>query len=219
MVADAAWIRTGHWSLCAAGNHRDGAGEPADAVGGSLGSVIPVVAAVTTGVEHTRDLAAAVAELARPGDIVLLAGDLGAGKTAFAQGFGRALGVDEPITSPTFTLVNRYEGRLPFYHLDVYRLDRLDEVADLGLAEFLDEGGVMLIEWGDTITPVLPADFLEIRIELGDNDDDRRFALCTVGSRWGARQRALGAALAPWRTDTQPESGSDSHTSEGTEPC
>lgn len=172
-----------------------------------MGAVIPAFAAATTGAEHTRGLAAALAELSRPGDIVLLAGDLGAGKTAFAQGFGRALGVDEAITSPTFTLVNRYDGRLPFYHLDVYRLDRLDEVADLGLAEFLDEGGVMLIEWGDTITPVLPADFLEVRIELGGGDDDRTFEFRTVGSRWAARQRALAAALAPWRIDVVTDAG------------
>ena len=161
----------------------------------------PPLAAASASAAGTRDLAAALAELVRPGDIVLLAGDLGAGKTAFAQGFGRALGVDETITSPTFTLVNRYDGRLPFYHLDVYRLNRLDEVADLGLAEFLDEGGVMLIEWGDTITPVLPADFLEVRIELGDGDDDRHFEFRTVGTRWAARQRALAAALASWRVN------------------
>jgi len=154
----------------------------------------------TTGPEATRQLAAAVAELARPGDVVLLAGDLGAGKTAFAQGFGSALGVGEPITSPTFTLVNRYEGRLPLHHLDVYRLDRLEEVSDLGLEEFLDEEGVVLIEWGDRITPVLPADFLEVRITLGDGDDDRVLDLTAVGPRWSARRRALGAALAPWAT-------------------
>lgn len=163
------------------------------------------IEAATVDADATRALAAALAELARPGDVVLLAGDLGAGKTAFAQGFGRALGVDEPITSPTFTLVNRYEGRLALYHLDVYRLDRLDEVADLGLAEFLDEGAVLLIEWGDTITPVLPADFLEIRISLADPDaanpdldDHRQFSLRLVGDRWVARRRALAAALSPW---------------------
>ncbi len=154
--------------------------------------------ASTSGPEATRRLAAAVAELARPGDVVLLAGDLGAGKTAFAQGFGAALGVDEPITSPTFTLVNRYEGRLPLHHLDVYRLDRLEEVSDLGLEEFLDEEGVVLIEWGDRITPVLPADFLEVRITLGDGDDDRVLEFTAVGTRWSARRRSLGAALEPW---------------------
>jgi tRNA threonylcarbamoyladenosine biosynthesis protein TsaE len=131
-----------------------------------------------------------VAELARPGDVVLLTGDLGAGKTAFAQGFGGALGVAEPITSPTFTLVNRYEGRLALYHLDVYRLDRLDEVADLGLAEMLDDEA-----------PVLPADYLEIRIGLGEGDDDRVFSFTTVGGRWSLRERALGAALTPWLVD------------------
>lgn len=164
--------------------------------------------AATVDVDATRALAAALAELARPGDVVLLAGDLGAGKTAFAQGFGRALGIDEPITSPTFTLVNRYEGRLALYHLDVYRLDRLDEVADLGLAEFLDDDAVLLIEWGDTITPVLPADFLEIHLSLADPDaanpdldDHRRLSLRTVGDRWVARRRALGAALAPWSVE------------------
>jgi tRNA threonylcarbamoyladenosine biosynthesis protein TsaE len=169
---------------------------------------VTALRATTSSVASTRQLAAALAELARGGDVVLLAGDLGAGKTAFAQGFGAALGVPEAVTSPTFTLVNRYEGRLAMYHLDVYRLERLEEVADLGLAEFLDEGAVMLIEWGDTITPVLPADFLEVRITLGDGDDDRVFELRTVGARWSARQRALAAALAPWVATAAEEDGS-----------
>lgn len=216
MLADPLARCTGHWSLCWPAAAPVSGGELPHVPGDSLGVVIPDLAAATTGAEQTRSLAAALAELSRPGDIVLLAGDLGAGKTAFAQGFGRALGVDDPITSPTFTLVNRYDGRLPFYHLDVYRLDRLDEVADLGLAEFLDEGGVMLIEWGDTITPVLPADFLEVRIELGAGDDDRTFAFGTVGPRWASRQRALAAALAPWRTD--PDAGSETDPDAATDP-
>lgn len=171
--------------------------------------------AATSGVGSTRALAASLAELARAGDVVLLAGDLGAGKTAFSQGFGVALGVDEPITSPTFTLVNRYEGRLALYHLDVYRLERLDEVSDLGMAEFLDEGAVMLIEWGDTIVPALPADFLEVRITLGDGDDDRVLELRVVGERWQARRRALTAALGPWLVTDQNGDGSVA----GGDPC
>ena len=158
-----------------------------------------MILAVTRAVEETRALAAALAELARPGDIVVLAGDLGAGKTAFAQGFGAALGITERITSPTFTLVSQHRGgRLPLNHLDVYRLGQIEEVLDLGLTELLDEGGVTLIEWGDTITPVLPTDFLEIRIRLGEGDDDRVLELETVGPRWSARTRALSTALSAW---------------------
>ncbi len=156
------------------------------------------LAARTTAVEATRALAAAVAELARPGDVILLAGELGAGKTAFAQGFGRGLGVPGPITSPTFTLARQYVGRLVLHHLDVYRLEHMEEVYDVGLPELLDEGGVTLIEWGDAVVPVLPADFLEIRLTFGDGDDDRDLTLRPVGGPWSARRRALAAALAPW---------------------
>jgi tRNA threonylcarbamoyladenosine biosynthesis protein TsaE len=152
----------------------------------------------TASVEETRDVGAAVAGLARPGDVVVLAGDLGAGKTAFVQGFGRALGVADRITSPTFTLVHVYEGRLPIHHLDVYRLDQVQEALDLGLAEMLDDGGVVLVEWGDAILPVLPHDLLEVRLTLGDGDDDRTITARAVGPGWAARTRALEAALAPW---------------------
>ncbi len=159
------------------------------------------IVATTSSVDATRELGAAVAALARPGDVVVLAGDLGAGKTAFVQGFGRALGVAERITSPTFTLVHVYEGRLPIHHLDVYRLDQMHEALDLGLAEMLDDGGVVLVEWGDSILPVLPHDLLEVRLTLGDDDDDRTVALRTIGPRWSARTRALTECVAPWAAD------------------
>jgi tRNA threonylcarbamoyladenosine biosynthesis protein TsaE len=149
----------------------------------------------TRSVHETRALGSAVAGLVRAGDIVVLAGDLGAGKTAFTQGLGAGLGVTERITSPTFTLAHLYEGRLPVHHLDVYRLDQLDEVLDLGLAELLDEGGVVVIEWGDAILPVLPADLLEVRLELGDGDDERTVTFRPVGARWTSRTAALSAAL------------------------
>jgi tRNA threonylcarbamoyladenosine biosynthesis protein TsaE len=155
--------------------------------------------ATTSSVDETRDLASAVAALARAGDVVVLAGDLGAGKTAFVQGFGRGLGVVDRITSPTFTLVHVYEdGRLPIHHLDVYRLDQLSEALDLGLAEMLDDGGVVLIEWGDAITPVLPHDYLEVRMTFGDGDDDRQVALRAVGDAWTGRSHPLTGAVAPW---------------------
>ena len=157
------------------------------------------VVASTASVDATRDLAHATASLARPGDVVVLAGDLGAGKTAFVQGFGRGLGVEERITSPTFTLVHVYDGRLPVHHLDVYRLEQLSEALDLGLPEMLDEGGVVLIEWGDAILPVLPHDFLEVRLTCGAGDDDRHIAFRPVGPAWAPRSDALAGVLTPWR--------------------
>ncbi len=175
----------------------------------------------TAAVGETQALAAELASLAEPGDLIVLAGDLGAGKTAFVQGFGRGLGVTEPITSPTFTLAQQYEGRLLVHHLDVYRLDQLGEVAELGLGELLDDGGVVLIEWGDAILPVLPNDYLEVRLLYppvaaadagpdsgggGDaagasgvpGDDERRIVLRATGSAWGRRQVSLLHAIAPW---------------------
>ncbi|MEY2448541.1 MAG: tRNA threonylcarbamoyladenosine biosynthesis protein TsaE [Acidimicrobiaceae bacterium] len=157
--------------------------------------------ATTKAVDHTQDLGAAIAELARPGDILLLAGELGAGKTALVQGFGRGLGITERITSPTFMLARQHVGgRLTLHHLDVYRLEQMQEVFDLGLPEVLDEGGVTIIEWGDAIAPALPADFLEVRMRFGTGDDDRVIEIQPVGPSWNARTRALGQALSPWTT-------------------
>ena len=151
----------------------------------------------TKSADDTRELAGQVAGLSRRGDIILLAGELGAGKTVIAQGFGRALGVEGPITSPTFTLLRRYEGRIPLLHADVYRLDSLLEIADLGLPELLEEG-VALIEWGDVAAPALPADFLEIRLAWGQGDDDRHLSTRVVGPTWTPRLGALHAALDRW---------------------
>ncbi len=161
-----------------------------------------MIVATTSSVDETRALGAALAELARPGDLVLLAGDLGAGKTALTQGIGRGLGITEPITSPTFTLAREYtDARLWLHHLDVYRLEHMEEVFDLGLPEMLDEGGLTVIEWGDAIAPTLPSDYLEVRLQFGEGDDDRTLELRAVGPSWSARQRALTQALAPWRGD------------------
>ncbi len=157
-----------------------------------------MIKAATTSVDDTRDLAAEVAALAAPGDLIVLAGDLGTGKTAFAQGFARGLGVEEPVTSPAFILVRTYEGRLPLVHLDVYRLDTMQELVDLGIAELLDDGAVTLIEWGDAVAPGLPADFLEVRLENGGGPDDRLFSIRTVGPGWPPRARALKEAVAKW---------------------
>lgn len=145
--------------------------------------------------QRTRQLAAALSELVRAGDIVVLVGDLGAGKTAFAQGLGEGLGVTATITSPTFALVQSYSGRLDMHHLDVYRLEQVNEALDLGLAEMLDDDAVVVIEWGDTIAPVLPHDYLEVRLGYAEGPEDRTVRFHPVGTRWAARMRAVATVV------------------------
>lgn len=157
-----------------------------------------MITARTKSADDTRALAAELAPFARPGDLILLEGGLGTGKTAFAQGFARGVGVTDPVTSPTFVLVRIYEGRMPLVHVDVYRLDRLQELVDLGVADILDEDGVTLIEWGDVVTPALPADFLEIQLEAGPGEDDRKLTIRAVGPSWPGRIRAMSEALSRW---------------------
>ncbi len=158
-----------------------------------------MITAATKSADDTREMAAQLATLARPSDVVLLSGDLGSGKTTFAQGFGRGLGVVGPIVSPTFTLVRSYDGRLPLVHCDVYRLDHLQEVIALDLPELLDEGGVALVEWGDVIASAVPPDFLEVRMEFGESEDERRFGLRVVGPSWSSRLGSVRAAVSRWQ--------------------
>ncbi len=161
----------------------------------TMASPLPTLG--TASAEGTMAVAASLAGLARAGDLVVLCGDLGAGKTAFTQGFGRALGVTTPVTSPTFTLANRYEGTdLTLNHLDVYRLDHIDEVRDLGLHELVDSRSVTLVEWGDAIAGALPGGYLEVRIRLGDGPDDRLLDFRIVGSEWSDRDAGLRALTA-----------------------
>ena len=161
-----------------------------------------MIEARTKSVDDTRALAAELATVARPGDLILLAGGLGAGKTAFAQGFARGLGVPEQVTSPAFVLVRSYEGRIPMVHLDVYRLDHLQELVDLGIPEMLDEDGVTLIEWGDVVTRALPADFLEVRLDAGESEDERIVKLRSVGPGWSTRLRTVRGAVDRWSSAT-----------------
>ena len=144
--------------------------------------------------EATRAVAGALGDLLVPGDLVLLVGDLGAGKTAFAQGLAHGLGVDERVTSPTFTIVQEYEGRLPLRHVDVYRLDRVQDLHDLGFDELIDDG-VTVVEWGDLVEQAVPADHLVVRITPGDADTERVLDLSFHGSRWLGRHPAIEQTL------------------------
>lgn len=146
------------------------------------------VRARTASALETRSVAARLAAVARRGDVIVLEGALGAGKTTFAQGFAAGLGVEGPVTSPTFTLVRQYPCALgQLLHADVYRLDQLAEVSDLGLSELVEDG-VALVEWGDVATPALGPVAFTVRlmraeaetgpdaraIEVAGDDDARR---------------------------------------------
>ena len=152
-------------------------------------------------VATTHEIAGVIAGLVRPRDIIVLAGDMGAGKTAFTVGFTRALGVseDDQVSSPTFTLVHSYNsGRIPVLHADLYRLNSMAEVADLGLREQVDLGAEALVEWGDVALDVI-GDSLTIELSHDDDDDDARDIVISVeGHGWDTRWNKLRDSLREW---------------------
>lgn len=150
--------------------------------------------------DRTRDVGAALATILQPRDTVMLTGDLGAGKTTFVQGIGRGLGVEEQVASPTFTLVKEYGGRLDVAHVDVYRLERVQDVVDLGLDELGGPDRVLLIEWGDAIQDLLPDDRLLVELTTEPTDDEtRRIVLTPQGRSWALRWERLEQMLDAFR--------------------
>ena len=151
----------------------------------------------TRSAHETEGVGARLAALLTSGDVVVLTGDLGTGKTVLAKGIGRGLGVTEPVVSPTFTIVREYEGDLPLQHLDVYRLDHLQEAIDLGLDELLDADAVTVIEWGEAVGALLPPDRLEVLFTVPPpeeaDDDTRVIELRPAGPSWEARRDDLAA--------------------------
>lgn len=137
-------------------------------------------------VAATRAVAAGLAPLLRPGDVLLLEGDLGTGKTTFTQALASALGVVGTVTSPTFTLMNIHPTPAGFdlVHVDAYRVERLSEVVELALPELLDDGAVVVVEWGERAAAALPADHLRIRFEYGPAETGRLVTMEPVGERW-----------------------------------
>ena len=126
---------------------------------------MPVRALISRSEEETRAAGEALAGSLRPGDAVLLSGDLGMGKTEFARGVAAGLGVDPGrVHSPSFTLVNRYPGRIPVYHIDLYRVEKLEDMDELGLEEILGGDGVAVVEWAERLGPYRPGRAVEVQV-------------------------------------------------------
>lgn len=149
---------------------------------------------VTNSVEETLTLGERLGRLLAPGDFVALVGELGAGKTHFVQGVARGLGIDPavPVTSPTYTLLHEYRGRIPLYHFDLYRLGGVDDILELGFAEYFHGDGVCLVEWAERLGNELPPE--QLTIFLAHRGDDRR---AIVFEPHGARYAELLERLLP----------------------
>lgn len=142
---------------------------------------------------QTRRLGARLGALLEPGDVLALVGDLGSGKTRWVQGVCRGLDVTVRVISPTFTLVNEYHGRLPIYHIDLYRITAAAETATFGLEEYLYGPGICMIEWADRVTALLPADYLTIELYYLE-ETKRRLVLSPHGERFIALLKAFKEA-------------------------
>jgi len=159
-----------------------------------------VIEIETETADQTREVGVALATLLQPRDTVVLTGDLGAGKTTLVQGIGRGLGVRDDVASPTFTLVREYAGRLDVAHVDVYRLQRVQDVVDLALDELGGPERVLLIEWGDAVQDLLPEDRLRVELTTPRLDSEsRRILISPQGRSWAARWERLDGALKPFR--------------------
>jgi tRNA threonylcarbamoyladenosine biosynthesis protein TsaE len=139
---------------------------------------------------QTRRLGARLAQFLQPGDVIGLVGDLGSGKTRWIQGVCQGLGVEDPVISPTFILVNEYQGRYPIYHIDLYRLETTAEILTFGLEEYLYGAGVSLIEWADRARHLLPDDLLRVELYYLENTK-RRVVLRPHGERYDELVRAF----------------------------
>ena len=132
-------------------------------------------------VEETEALGERLAEKLSGGEVMAFTGDLGAGKTAFTRGLARGLGITDRVTSPTFTIVNEYEGgRLPLFHFDMYRLGSSDELYDIGWEDYLARGGVCAVEWSEIVSDALEGEVIRVDIRSGSGENERGITLTGV---------------------------------------
>lgn len=147
--------------------------------------------------EQTQDLGRRLGKLAQGGDVFLLTGNLGSGKTCLTQGIAWGLGVKEYAFSPTFVLVREYHGRLPLYHIDLYRLDRIEEIVDLMLEEYLYGEGLCVIEWAEKGIDVMPEEHLLVKLDY-ISATERSLSLEPRGGRYEQLLRSLEKELGKW---------------------
>ncbi len=133
--------------------------------------------------EKTKNFGEKLGRILKSGDIVCLIGDLGTGKTTLTKSIAKGLEVEDYVTSPTFTLINEYKGRVPLYHFDVYRLGDIDEFYDLGYEEYIYSSGVTVIEWADKVLELFPENRINIEIKKGERYEDRIIYIYGQGSR------------------------------------
>ncbi|MFP4015769.1 MAG: tRNA (adenosine(37)-N6)-threonylcarbamoyltransferase complex ATPase subunit type 1 TsaE [Halanaerobiales bacterium] len=124
----------------------------------------------TNSEEETHNIGQQIGSMVEPGQIILLSGKLGAGKTILTQGICDGLGVDEDVTSPTYNLINEYEGDLTVYHMDLYRLEEEEDLYDLGIEDYLESDGIIIIEWPDLVYDLIPPDFIYIKIGVEEKE-------------------------------------------------
>lgn len=146
---------------------------------------------ILNNIEETQNFGIKLGKALKKGDILCLNGDLGAGKTTFTKSIGLGLGVSEYITSPTFALINQYSGRLPVYHFDVYRLENIEEINDLGFDEYFYGDGVCIIEWADKIEKMIPKERIVIDIEKGQDLNGRILKISGFQGRYEELVREL----------------------------
>lgn len=145
---------------------------------------------ITHTVEETIELGRRIGKSLNPGDIVCIDGDLGSGKTHLTKGIALGLGIDEHITSPTFNIVNEYEGRLKFYHFDVYRVNDPDEIAAIGFDEYIFSDAASVIEWSDYINELIPEEHIQIRIAK-ESETSRNISIQWFGKRYNYLKEVL----------------------------
>ena len=153
-----------------------------------------ILSVETNSPEETEKFANSLASILEPGDVICLDGDLGAGKTAFTRGVARSLGIREHITSPTFTIVNEYEGKMPLYHFDVYRIEDSSEMLEIGFDEYIDGNGICVIEWAKNIMDIIPPDHIDVTIKKDYSKDDsyRQIILEPKGEKYKSLINSLG---------------------------